>query len=158
MRQKFLIIILVPAVVLGVVKGPGMWKTYNCTVYKLGSAHPNAFKDLSISSAKIKAEVADNEISRQVGLGGRPCIGSAQAMLFVFDKPGYYAFWMKDTRFPLDMVWLDKEKRVVFVKSNVLSGTYPTSFVNKQAAQYVIELNAGEATKLGIQDGLPVTF
>ena len=46
---------------------------------------------------------------RSQGLSGRPNLAAGTGMLFVFEQAGSYAFWMKDMRFPLDMVWIDAQ-------------------------------------------------
>lgn len=79
-------------------------------------------------------------------------------MLFVYDMPGSYAFWMKDTRIPLDIMWLNSEKEIVHIESNVQPASYPKTFVPKMPAQYVLETNAGYAQKYTIKIGDRVEF
>ena len=91
-------------------------------------------------------ERADTDIKREKGLGERDALCKECGMLFVFDEPGQYAFWMKDMRFPLDIVWLSGDN-VVFVAHNVqpdFSGIIEPGV----AADRVIEVNAGAAESL----------
>jgi uncharacterized protein len=112
-------------------------------------------KDISIKTAvtSIEAQSANNEQEREQGLGGKSCIGPNQGMLFVFDKPAGYSFWMKDMKFSIDIVWISADKHVVYEKTNVSPETYPESFSSPAAAKYVLEVGAGQADKLGLEAG-----
>lgn len=101
----------------------------------------------------INTEVADNDSTRERGLSFRNRMQDGEGMLFIFDVPGRQAFWMKDMNFPLDILWLDEEGRVVYMEENVAVSTYPGYFVNEAKAKYVFEINAGLANKLGIYLG-----
>ena len=95
---------------------------------------------------------------QQKGLGGRASMPEDSGMLFVFPAEAPRCFWMKDMRFPLDIIWLSKQKQVVYVQSEVSPATYPDDFCPPQGAQYVIELNSGEAARAGITVGEKLTF
>ena len=101
----------------------------------------------------IQTEVSDTSSSRELGLSFRKEMQIGEGMLFVFDTPGKYGFWMKDMNFPLDIIWLDKEGRVVYLVDSVAVSTFPGVFMNDPQAKYVLELNAGVASKLGIYLG-----
>src|SRR4051812_48326835 len=58
----------------------------------------------------ISIEVADTPEARERGPSGRESLPQGSGVLFVFDAPATYGFWMKDMRFPIDIVWLDEEK------------------------------------------------
>lgn len=92
------------------------------------------------------------------GLSGRKSIPEHQGMLFTFETPGMYCFWMRDMNFPIDIIWLDSEKRVVTVKENLKPETYPDNFCPDTAAQYVIEVNTGIARKALISEGSQLRF
>jgi hypothetical protein len=113
---------------------------------------------IKFSGGQLRAEKEQTEASREKGLGGRRCIANNQAMLFVFDKPGYYPFWMKDMKFNIDMVWLNSGKQVVYAADNVSPSSYPRTFVSDKPAQYVVEVAAGQASKLGLVSGRQLFF
>lgn len=92
------------------------------------------------------------------GLGGRKSLPVNEGMLFVFAHPGQQCFWMKDMHFPLDIIWLNGSKQVVFIKSNLSPKTYPETFCPPNSAQYVIELNAGQAQKARLHTGETLNF
>lgn len=91
----------------------------------------------------IVLEVADTNASHTRGLSGRERLAPGAGMLFVFSKDDRYGFWMKDMRFPIDIVWLDSEYRIVDVKESVLPSSYPEVFTPKSPSRYVLELPAG---------------
>lgn len=115
-------------------------------------------KAIQIGNHELKAEIVSIPSQLEKGLGGRACINSDQGMLFVFGSSGYYSMWMKDMRFPIDIIWLSPEKKVVYTKLNVWPATYPQTFTNGQPAEYVLELKAGQAKKLDVVPGTNLDF
>jgi len=101
-------------------------------------------------------EVADTDEERGRGLSDREMLQEGWGMLFVFERPGRYSFWMYRMHFPLDIIWLDSEGYVVYVVEDAqpcsMDGpckTYdPTS-----EAKYVLEVNAGWVKKVGLKIG-----
>ena len=81
-------------------------------------------------------------------------------MLFSYDKPQEIGIWMKDMKFDLDMVWLDKDFKVVHIE-NALARSYnakdPSNskiFTSgEKMAKYVLEINMGLAKKMGLKVG-----
>lgn len=114
--------------------------------------------DMTILMPKgaITVEVANTKASRELGLSGRPKMNDDEGMLFVFDVPGRYGFWMKDMEFPLDMVWINQNGVVVSVERNLTKETYPKTFMNQSDASYVLEINAGLAERFGLYLGSKV--
>lgn len=106
----------------------------------------------------IDAEVASSSADQATGLSFRTSLLPAHGMLFPFAYPGDYGFWMKDMRFPIDMVWISSNKRVVSVTEDVLPSTYPTVFYPPVAISYVLELNAGAARTYGIATDTQLAF
>ncbi len=113
---------------------------------------------LNINNESIALIVADDQQEREKGLGDRDYISDYEAMIFVFEQPDIYEFWMKDMKFPLDIVWLNEKREVVYIKENAKPESYPESFVPPQKAQYVIEFNTGLVSKLGIKVGNILDF
>lgn len=111
-----------------------------------------------ISGQTFKAEIPKNPAAYDKGLGGRPCILSDQAMLFVFKKPGQYAFWMKGMKFPIDIIWIGPDHRVAAVEGDEQPSTYPDKFVNQKPAQYVLEIKANTVSQLHINIGTAVSL
>lgn len=101
----------------------------------------------------IRAEVADEEAERILGLSGRKGLNAGRAMLFIFDKSDTHGIWMKDMKFAIDIVWLDSAKKVIAIESNVQPDSYPKVYESKTKSLFIIELAAGQASKLGIKVG-----
>jgi uncharacterized membrane protein (UPF0127 family) len=103
-------------------------------------------------------EIADSDEERSKGLMFRDSLGINNGMLFVFDKEDIYDFWMKNTKIPLDIIWLNKEKEVVYTHKNTppCPENVCFSIVPSKKALYVLELNSGviEKIDLSINDKL----
>ena len=106
----------------------------------------------------LQVEVADTHASRELGLSGREKMGNDEGLLFVFDEPGRYGFWMKDMKFPLDIIWINQNGVVVDIERKVTPESYlkKKTFINKSEAIYVLEINAGLAEKFGLYLGSKV--
>lgn len=117
-------------------------------------------KDLTIhyEGQTINAQRSTTDQQKQTGLGGKDCIGPNQAMLFSFDKPGFYPFWMKAMKFNIDILWIGSNHQVVYRADDVSPSSYPKNFVNDTPAKDVIELAAGNAEKLGITTGSKLIY
>ena len=97
--------------------------------------------------------IADTDELKKRGLGDRNSLGEKEAMLFVFNEDEKHYFWMKDMNFPIDIVWLNADKKVIYIERNVATSTYPEVFGPKEKSRYVIELNAGISDKVKLQAG-----
>ncbi|MEA2715200.1 MAG: uncharacterized protein QOG91_228 [Candidatus Parcubacteria bacterium] len=106
----------------------------------------------------ISALVADTPQSKEKGLGGRASLPANQGMLFVFSEPGMQAFWMKDMKFSLDMVWIGADKKIVGVSADISPDSYPQIFLPPSPVLYVLELNAGATKKYALQAGTALIF
>lgn len=116
--------------------------------------------------------LADTERDRIRGLGRKAFIREDEGMLFIFPASDFHGIWMKEMRFPLDIIWLEKrivantrkrtdtdtELVVVDMKEGATSETYPLVFYPRQPAGYVLEVNEGSAKKAGISIGSVLTF
>jgi uncharacterized membrane protein (UPF0127 family) len=96
----------------------------------------------------------DDELER--GLSGTDNLPAGQAMLFAFPRDDKWAMWMKDMKYPIDMVWLSSDKLVVYTVKNAQPSSYPTTqFSPPVNARYVIELPSGTIEQTGIKIGDP---
>ena len=114
--------------------------------------------DLTVNGYRYHLLVATTPATQAKGLGDRASLPLNEGMLFVFPDEGVRCFWMKNTHFPLDIIWLNAHKQVVHMEANVSPATYPNAFCPPQVARYVIELNAGQAQRAGMQLGQVFTF
>lgn len=100
---------------------------------------------ISIGGREFVVEIVRTPRALERGLSGRDMLPSGQGMLFALPKPDYHGVWMKDMRFPLDILWLDEDEQVVSVVRNAKPDSYPTIFTPPVPAASVLEINAGEA-------------
>jgi uncharacterized membrane protein (UPF0127 family) len=103
--------------------------------------------------SKIDIEIADKTETRTQGLMYRNSMKENAGMLFIFDNQEMQNFWMKNTHIPLDILFIDKDMKIVTIQKNTtpfsLDGVPSTA-----PAQYVLELNAGysDGYKLKVGD------
>lgn len=69
----------------------------------------------------VKIEIAKTKEDRIRGLSGKKQLDVDSGMLFIFDKPNIYKFWMKDMNFPIDIIWIDKD----FIIKDITHGATP---------------------------------
>jgi len=105
---------------------------------------------LKLPSGKVlQTEVMVSDEDRQMGLMFRPSLPLDHGMLFIFEQPDFHGIWMKNCKFPIDIVWLDGEGKVVHVAQKVPPCKADPCPVYQplQRASYVVELNAGQASR-----------
>lgn len=100
---------------------------------------------IRIGENEIRVEIADNDEERSMGLSDRGALLPGYGMLFVFDTPGSYGFWMKNMKFPIDIIWIDENSRIIGIEKSVQPETYPNVFYPPSPVKYVLELPAGFA-------------
>ena len=112
------------------------------------------------SGTVLQVEVMVKDEDRSMGLMFRPSLPRERGMLFVFETPDFHGIWMKNCRFPIDILWLDEERRIVHVAEAVppcKAEPCPTYSPLRRAA-YVVELNAGQARREKAVVGGEVAF
>lgn len=143
---------------------------------------PTPTYNVKIKGKAFDLEIADTSKEREQGLMYRKYLKDNGGMLFVFEKTGWYPFWMKNTYIPLDIIWLNENKEVVYVKEeakpcasqsddlslnpidrtfNKLKQNIPfvcDTILPVGMAKYVIELKGGKAKELNLQNGDKVEF
>lgn len=113
-------------------------------------------KTIHIGGREVTVTVADTPDSRERGLSGRNGLAPDEGMLFVFPSDARYGFWMKDMRFPIDILWLSSRSEVIEIRQRVSPLSYPAVFTPRAPARYVLELPAGfvEAYNVKIGDSM----
>ena len=103
----------------------------------------------------FEVELAITPQEQAKGLMFRQELAPNKGMLFIFKQEGDYPFWMKNTKIPLDIIWIDKDKKVVFVGQNTppCQSDPCNSIGPNKTAQYVLEINANTSQRLGIGVG-----
>jgi uncharacterized protein len=112
------------------------------------------------SGAVLQVEVMVKDEDRAMGLMFRPSLARDRGMLFVFDRSDFHGIWMKNCRFPIDILWLDEQRKIVHVAEAVPPcKADPCPVYNPlRRAAYVVELNAGQARREKAVVGAAVSF
>ena len=107
---------------------------------------------VTFDGVSFNVEIAQTPQERAKGLMFRESMPGNHGMLFVFEKDGPLAFWMKNTLIPLDMVFIDENMSVVDVLTASPCKEDPCPNY-KSRGRYVLEINAGLAEKYDIKNG-----
>ena len=103
--------------------------------------------------ARFRVEVADDAQERALGLMNRDKMAQSAGMLFVYPRPQFaIAFWMKNTRIPLDIIYLDASGTVKRIAEQAIPYD-ETALPGGVGIQYVLEINGGLARSIGIAPG-----
>jgi uncharacterized membrane protein (UPF0127 family) len=105
----------------------------------------------------IQAEIADTMKKRAEGLMYREHLAKDRGMLFTFDQAQPWTFWMKNTKIPLDIIWMNEKKQIIHIAHNVPICTR-TDDGCPEPAMYVLELAGGEAERLKLEKGSRLQF
>lgn len=104
-------------------------------------------------------EVVDTPQARQIGLMYREKLEENKGMLFIFDSEGSYPFWMKNTLIPLDIIWIDSFGKIIDIREAEPCEKDPCPVIpHAGSAKYVLEINKGLSSQLGIEVGQMVNF
>ena len=103
----------------------------------------------------MKAEVAEDEQSRAMGLMFRDSLSEDRGMLFIFDGPRQVSFWMKNTKIPLSIAFLESDRVISEEKS---MRPYDETLVQSRSDKisYAIEVNAGWFDRHHVKPGAKV--
>ena len=126
------------------------WQTYRPEPTPVSV--PAGSAAVSVGGKIFSAEIADTPAIRELGLGLRDALCTDCAMLFLFDQPGRYAFWMKGMKFPLDLAWI-RDGKIVFIEKNIPADS--TEIMTPDiAVTEVLETNAGALFEVNIGDAI----
>lgn len=114
---------------------------------------------VEIGGERYSVEIADDDSERARGLMFREHMARDAGMLFIHEREAPRAYWMMNTRIPLDILYFDDQLELVSQRRDtppcppkVRCPSYPSGV----PARYVLELNAGEAARLGLANGAPL--
>jgi uncharacterized membrane protein (UPF0127 family) len=120
---------------------------------------PTKYTTVEIKDTKIRAEVADTLTKRTIGLMSKKTLPENEGMLFIFDDEGLHSFWMMNMSFPIDIIWVNREKKVVDITKNAQPCKLNCSVYRpKEKVIYVLEVNAKFAEEHGVTTGSSVKF
>jgi uncharacterized membrane protein (UPF0127 family) len=120
---------------------------------------------VTIGSHEINVETAAGAKELAEGLSGRPCIAANWGMLFDFGHDGRYAIWMKDMKFPIDVIWISSSHKIAAIEIDFQPSTYNKQKPdqserreNQIPARYVLEVKANLSKDLNLSLGQSVQF
>lgn len=97
-------------------------------------------------------EIADTPTKRELWLMNRTSMETNRWMLFVFEQEQISSFWMKNTKIPLDIVWLDKKGQIIDIQTGTPCKEDPCPlYTPSGSGLYVLELNAWVSQLIGLQ-------
>lgn len=105
----------------------------------------------------LDIEIADNEYETQTGLMYRTKLETNRAMLFIFPNEDFRSFYMKNTKIPLDIIYISKNKTIVSFQKNAQPFD-ETSMPSDAPAKYVLEINAGLSDEWLLEIGDSIEF
>lgn len=111
---------------------------------------------ISIDGIKLTVDVVETAEEKAKGLSGRTNLEEEKGMLFIYEEPGLYSFWMKDMNFSIDIIWIDENLNVVDITENFKPESFPAIATPQKSTLYVVEVNAGWAQEHRIHIGSPV--
>lgn len=110
----------------------------------------------------VNVEIRDTDAEREIGLMFRSNLNENQGMLFIFDNPIIYSFWMKNMKVNIDMIFLDADRNIVYISQNAFPCTKPDNecelYTPDKNYQYVVETKAGFSQKHNLKIGQEVYF
>lgn len=110
------------------------------------------------SGVVLNVIIADTPALREKGLSKREILRDDEGMLFVFETLDRHQIWMKDMYFPLDIVWLDENFKIIDIHKGVSVSSYPNTFQPQSSAGFAIEVNSGYTTRNNVKVGDIVKF
>ncbi len=111
---------------------------------------------MAIKGKKITVEVARTDQEKEKGLMFREKLGPDEGMLFVYEREEMLSFWMKNTRIPLSIAFINHKGKIVDIQD--MEPFSLTSHVSRRAAQYALEMNKGWFQRNGVHVGDSVTI
>ena len=113
-----------------------------------------------LGGVEVQVELAQTAEGQSKGLSGRETIAEGEGMLFIFEQEGRTGFWLKNVRFPLDLIWINKDKKIVDIQPNAhpcQADDCLTYYPHKDAS-FGLEVNAGFVARHKLRIGDRVDF
>jgi uncharacterized membrane protein (UPF0127 family) len=105
----------------------------------------------------VTVEIMRQTVEIMKGMMFRDSLAEDRGMLFVHPKEDNYSYWMYQTRIPLDIIWLDRDHRIVEISANTppckTSASQCPKYGGTEKSSFVLELNGGAAAKNGLKIG-----
>lgn len=116
---------------------------------------------VTIGNYNFEVIVATSQREREIGLSETNSLPQDQGMIFLFEKPDYYSFWMKNMKFPIDILYLSNQE-IVTIYKNVQPATNSAEnlriYTPTGPSDKVLEIQAGLSEKYGFKNGDKITL
>ena len=132
-----------------------------CCALALSGCASGADSWVELGGQRYTVEVADDDEERAMGLMFREEMAEDRGMIFIHERQEPQAYWMKNTKIPLDILYFDESRKLVSQQRDVppcSAGNQCPPYPSNAPARYVLELNAGQAAKLKLNDGAVLSF
>ena len=137
--KNYIYLVILLLIVIGLIFGIIYWR--------------RDIKKVCFSNECFSVELAKTAAEQQKGLMNRKSLATNAGMLFIFNSPGKYPFWMKNTKISLDIIWLDAKGKVITIQSAEPCTTEDCiNYIPTGDAKYVLEINhdaASDVIKVG---------
>jgi uncharacterized protein len=122
------------------------------------TAGPSGLRTLVIDASggkevELRVEIADNFFEQARGLMYRKELGEDRGMLFIYTEERELSYWMKNTRIPLSIAYIDSEGRIVDILDMKPLDDEPPHYVSSEPVQYALEVNQGFFEIKGVKEG-----
>jgi len=153
--------ILLASAILLIIIG-GLYLTQNNFLKSGGKlSFPKKTKIVTIANQRFKVTVASLQQEQEVGLSETKSLQPDQGMIFLFSKPDYYRFWMKNMKIPIDIIYINQNS-IVTIKNNVQppknNNENLTIYIPTEPADKVLEIQAGLSKKYNFKNGDEVKY
>ena len=123
---------------------------------------PKTSNRIEFDGVTLTVELATTPAAQELGLSDRDAMPASHGMLFVFNQAAEWGFWMHEMRFPLDIIWFNANRQVVFIEQDLppcppAPATCPV-YAPPRNAMYVLEVNAGFVQANGVKLGDSFSF
>ena len=113
-------------------------------------------KEVSIKDKTFSVSVAKTQQEKQTGLSKNTSLSETEGMVFPFEKPDYYLFWMRDMKFPIDIIYA-RDNKIVSIFENIQpplpENKSPDVIKPDEPANIVVEIHAGLSSKYNFKKG-----
>lgn len=149
MKKVLLAFGLLLIIIAGILVTQNYLKTNSFSLFKKNST-------ATIDNHTFKLVVASSQREKELGLSETKSLPQDQGMIFLFEKPDYYSFWMKNMTFPIDIIYVNKD-RIVTIRNNVQPPKSPIEnpiiYMPSDPSDKVLEIQAGLSEKYSFKKG-----
>jgi uncharacterized membrane protein (UPF0127 family) len=117
--------------------------------------------NVTVNGLVLVTDISVTNEQRAKGLSEKDDLAENEAMLFVFGNEAKHTFWMKDMKFPIDIIWIDSDKTIIHIENNLQpcsSEVVCPTYKPNDDSMYVLETVGGFAEKYNILKGTRVGF